>query len=231
MYSIADVAMITSLRDGFNKIAFEYVACHALYNPSSAVGCLILSELSGAAQGLGAGALLVNPYDVPDVTATLKSALEELHVDDDYKKSWSYLSEYVRNNTSAMWAHNFISEMRNLDVLDSDESDNEIELYECAHVPIDTVAAVYSASKGRRLIVLGVVGTMMDYEHFRTMSEIPTSIITSIQDLLADSRNTVVVISGRERAVMNHWIGQLPVWLVAENGLYIRFGGNDTEWK
>lgn len=29
---------------------------------------------------------------------------------------------------------------------------------------------------------------------------------------------------------MNHWLGQLPVWLVAENGLYIRCGGNDTEW-
>lgn len=75
MYSIADVAMITSLRDGFNKVAFEYVACHSLYNPKSSIGCLILSELSGAAQGLGAGALLVNPYDVPDVASTLKVLL------------------------------------------------------------------------------------------------------------------------------------------------------------
>ena len=59
----------------------------------------------------------------------------------------------------------------------------------------------------------------MDHADFKAMKEIPTYIVTSIQDLLADSRNTVVVVSGRERAVMNHWIGQLPVWLVAENGL------------
>ena len=33
--------------------------------------------------------------------------------------------------------------------------------------------------------------------------------------------------SGRERAVLDDWVGMLPVWLVAENGLFYRFGGRD----
>ena len=39
----------------------------------------------------------------------------------------------------------------------------------------------------------------------------------------------MVVCSGRERALMNEWLGDLPLWLVAENGLYIRAPGAPGE--
>lgn len=48
----ADVALITSLRDGMNLVSYEYVACQA-----DNAGVLVLSEFAGAAQSLGAGAL------------------------------------------------------------------------------------------------------------------------------------------------------------------------------
>lgn len=47
----ADVALITSLRDGMNLVSYEYVACQA-----DNAGVLVLSEFAGAAQSLGAGA-------------------------------------------------------------------------------------------------------------------------------------------------------------------------------
>jgi hypothetical protein len=47
----ADVALITSLRDGMNLVSYEYVACQ-----SDNAGVLVLSEFAGAAQSLGAGA-------------------------------------------------------------------------------------------------------------------------------------------------------------------------------
>ena len=40
--------------------------------------------------------------------------------------------------------------------------------------------------------------------------------------LAASPHNTLVVLSGRERALLNEWLGDLPIWLVAENGLWIR---------
>eukprot|EP00658_Telonema_sp_P-2_P023179 TRINITY_DN19282_c0_g1_i6.p1 TRINITY_DN19282_c0_g1~~TRINITY_DN19282_c0_g1_i6.p1 ORF type:complete len:672 (+),score=180.90 TRINITY_DN19282_c0_g1_i6:105-2120(+) len=52
-----------------------------------------------------------------------------------------------------------------------------------------------------------------------------------IRDRCDDTRNTVVVMSGRERAVLDGFIGMLPVWLVAENGLFYRFGGREMEWQ
>lgn len=47
---VADVALITSLRDGMNLVSYEYVACQA-----DNAGVLVLSEFAGAAQSLGAG--------------------------------------------------------------------------------------------------------------------------------------------------------------------------------
>lgn len=63
LYNVADVALITSLRDGMNLVSYEYIACqHGKQVP----GVLILSEFAGAAQSLGAGSIRVNPWHLQD---------------------------------------------------------------------------------------------------------------------------------------------------------------------
>jgi hypothetical protein len=59
---VTDVAIVTSLRDGMNLVSYEYVACQ-----SDNAGVLVLSEFAGAAQSLGAGAILVNPWNISDM--------------------------------------------------------------------------------------------------------------------------------------------------------------------
>ena len=49
----------------------------------------------------------------------------------------------------------------------------------------------------------------------------------ALRVLAEDERNQVVIMSGRERAVLDDWVGMLPVWIVAENGLFYRFGGRE----
>ena len=67
LYCITDVALVTSLRDGMNLVSYEFVACQATNH-----GVLILSEFAGAAQSLGAGSLLVNPWNVNDMSAAIR---------------------------------------------------------------------------------------------------------------------------------------------------------------
>jgi trehalose 6-phosphate synthase len=68
-YRAADIALITPLKDGMNLVAKEYCACSIEEN------CvLILSEFAGAAEQLGRGALLVNPYDVQGVAQAILDA-------------------------------------------------------------------------------------------------------------------------------------------------------------
>ena len=66
---MADVALITPLRDGMNLVAKEFVASSV-----SRTGVLILSELAGAASELNE-ALLVNPTDIQDVANSIEKAL------------------------------------------------------------------------------------------------------------------------------------------------------------
>ncbi len=69
LYRAADVMLVTPVRDGMNLVAKEFVACRPDED-----GVLVLSRFAGAATELD-DALLVNPYDVDDVAATLHRAL------------------------------------------------------------------------------------------------------------------------------------------------------------
>jgi trehalose-6-phosphate synthase len=57
LLSVADTALITSVRDGMNTTSHEFVACQQENH-----GPLILSEFTGTAGSLSA-AILVNPWD------------------------------------------------------------------------------------------------------------------------------------------------------------------------
>ena len=61
MYYVADIALVTPLRDGMNLVAKEYVATKQ-DNP----GVLILSEMAGASVELS-DALLINPNDTDQI--------------------------------------------------------------------------------------------------------------------------------------------------------------------
>jgi len=69
-YRIADLCMVTSLHDGMNLVAKEFVAARP-----DELGVLILSRFTGAAREL-ADALLVNPYDIEQMADAIKIALE-----------------------------------------------------------------------------------------------------------------------------------------------------------
>merc|ERR1719223_1761874 len=73
LYHVADVALITSLRDGMNLVSYEYIACHRNQDPP---GVLILSEFAGAAQSLGAGSIRVNPWNLQETANAIYEALE-----------------------------------------------------------------------------------------------------------------------------------------------------------
>jgi trehalose 6-phosphate synthase/phosphatase len=66
LYAITDVALVTSLRDGMNLVSYEYIACQTEKH-----GVLVLSEFAGAAQSLGAGSILVNPWNINDMANAL----------------------------------------------------------------------------------------------------------------------------------------------------------------
>jgi trehalose 6-phosphate synthase/phosphatase len=69
LLAIADVGLITSLRDGMNITAHEMVVCQQENH-----GTLILSEFTGTAHSMSA-AILVNPWDKTCVSNAIYEAL------------------------------------------------------------------------------------------------------------------------------------------------------------
>lgn len=69
-YRAADALLVTSLKDGMNLVAKEFIASNVTEN-----GVLILSEFTGAACQLSENSLLINPCDTVGVANTIYRAL------------------------------------------------------------------------------------------------------------------------------------------------------------
>jgi alpha,alpha-trehalose-phosphate synthase [UDP-forming] len=69
LYRAADLCYVSSLHDGMNLVAKEFVAAR-----DDDQGVLILSQFTGAARELSE-ALIVNPYDIEQCAAALQAAL------------------------------------------------------------------------------------------------------------------------------------------------------------
>jgi trehalose-6-phosphate synthase len=105
-YRAADFCIVSSVHDGMNLVAKEFVASR-----TDNKGILILSKFTGAARELE-GALLVNPIAVEEFAAAIKQSLEmsENEIEERMKK----MREVVRENNVYRWAGKIVSEMKKL---------------------------------------------------------------------------------------------------------------------
>ena len=88
LYSMADVLLITPIRDGMNLVAKEYVATKTDGN-----GVLILGEMAGTAKELGE-AIIINPNDAEQTSDAIKTAYRNAKRRKDIKNDWN--AEQVR---------------------------------------------------------------------------------------------------------------------------------------
>jgi trehalose-6-phosphate synthase len=100
-YRAADVCMVTSLHDGMNLVAKEYIAAR-----DDERGTLILSAFTGAAREL-TDALIVNPYDVAQVSAAILSALKMST--EEQETRMAHMRRVVRENNVYRWAGNLLT--------------------------------------------------------------------------------------------------------------------------
>ncbi len=103
MYQLADVMLVTPLRDGMNLVAKEYLACHA--GPD---GALVLSEFAGAARELRQ-AYMVNPYDLDGMKDTIMQAATDSKR--NKRRRFRALKKQVAENDISKWADRFLSDL------------------------------------------------------------------------------------------------------------------------
>ncbi|HEU5323414.1 MAG TPA: trehalose-6-phosphate synthase, partial [Methylomirabilota bacterium] len=102
-YRHADFCMVTSLHDGMNLVAKEYIAAR-----DDDEGALILSRFTGASRELR-DALVVNPYDVEDVAEAIREAIV---MDPDERRSrMRRMREHVQEHNIYGWAGLLLAEL------------------------------------------------------------------------------------------------------------------------
>ena len=104
LYLAADVMLVTSLRDGMNLVAKEYVACR-----DDETGALVLSEFTGAADELN-GAFLVNPYDIEGMKDAIVRAATVAPA--EARRRMRSMRRRVREFDVNRWAASFLDALR-----------------------------------------------------------------------------------------------------------------------
>jgi trehalose 6-phosphate synthase len=96
-YRLADVCLVTSLRDGMNLVAKEFVVCQGA---GRGTGALVLTEFAGAAEELRE-ALPCNPFDVEGLAGVLENALAL--DEDDRRTRIESMAERVAEHDVFAW--------------------------------------------------------------------------------------------------------------------------------
>ena len=212
---VADVGLITTVRDGMNTTSLEYIICQqSNHSP------LILSEFSGTA-GTLPSAIHINPWDLAGVAGAINQALT---MPTDLKESQhTKLYKHVTTNTVSFWSKQYLNRLlTNLSSFDQS----------VATPALDRTKLLKQYRRARRRLF------MFDYDGTLTpivkdpQAAIPSDrVLRTIKSLAADPRNAVWIISGRDQAFLDEWMGHIPeLGLSAEHGCFIRKPRSD-DWE
>jgi len=102
-YRIADICIVSSLHDGMNLVAKEYIMSRL-----DSKGVLILSRFTGAAREL-TDAIIVNPYSIGECADSIKQAVDM--PDDEKVKRMEHMKSIISENNIYKWAGNIITEL------------------------------------------------------------------------------------------------------------------------
>ncbi|MFY9402833.1 MAG: trehalose-6-phosphate synthase, partial [Candidatus Omnitrophota bacterium] len=105
-FKLADLCIVSSLHDGMNLVAKEYIA-----SKSSLSGALILSRFTGASREL-TDAILINPYSIEDFADAIKDALELS--EEEKAKRMENMRKIISENNIYRWAGGIVTELTGL---------------------------------------------------------------------------------------------------------------------
>ncbi|MDC0713601.1 bifunctional alpha,alpha-trehalose-phosphate synthase (UDP-forming)/trehalose-phosphatase [Stigmatella sp. ncwal1] len=211
LYRGADVMLVTPIRDGMNLVAKEFCAARPDED-----GVLLLSEFAGAANEL-CEATSVNPYDVEGMTDAILKALEMPAT--ERQQRMRALRARVKAHDVHWWVGRFLDTLQSIPAPAKQPGPSAAK---------DIMARLKAA--GRRVLLLDYDGTLVGYAARPELASPDPELKSLLKRVAALPHTTVHIVSGRAKETLEAWLGDLPVGLHAEHGLWShpKPGG---EWK
>ena len=210
-YRMADVGLVTPIRDGMNLVCKEYIA-----SKTDQRGVLILSEMAGASKELS-DAILINPNDEKQLVDALYRALtmpreeQRMHI----TQMQTSLKRYNINH----WVNLFMDRLSYIKIKQLSLSTTHLEKQEVLEMAEDYQQA------NQRLIFLDYDGTLVGFQDSPEKARPDQELLDLLQHLTLDPKNRLVIISGRDRQTLDSWLGHLDVDIIAEHGVWLKETG------
>lgn len=208
---VADLCLITSVRDGMNTTSLEFVICQKQKKSP-----LILSEFTGTASVLK-DAILVNPWDSVSIAKTIHDCFTMPM--EERAKLEDTLYEKVTSNTLQSWAATFLRHLL----------EHFLNKHHAHNTPTLNRPRLYKAyqNSSRRLFLFDYDGTLTPIVKDPTSAIPSLKLIKIVETLTADPKNQFWIISGRDQEFLKKWWGSLNVGLSAEHGCFMKDVGSD----
>ncbi|KAI0462074.1 hypothetical protein LJB42_004679 [Komagataella kurtzmanii] len=225
LLSEADGFIVSSMREGMNLTSHEFiVANNEKHSP------LILSEFTGSASIFADDALLINPWDINQVSQSFYHALtmgksEKL-------RRWTSMYQTVLKHDSQNWIKTCLESIDNAWNNEIKRSNESISYFS---QPL--FDKFYNSSRnGKRLFIinLGKLASVITLEGTTNAKVIPVSlprIFEVLTKLSSDPSNLLYVMSYFKRSQLTRRYKNFPdIGLIAENGGYVKLH-NSNEWN
>lgn len=215
MYVAGDVNIVTPKRDGMNLIAKEYLATRL-----DETGALILSETAGAACELRE-AYIVNPENVEEIAGSIAHALRA--EPDRQAEANRLMRSRIESHDVKAWAHDLIGS-----VIAVKEAQSAAEARRMTVACRDAILSEFINARNR-LILLDYDGTLVPLASTPVEAMPDEELMSLLNDLASDERNTIALISGRDRFTIEALFSAKGIHLVAEHGAWCRM--SDADWE
>ena len=237
-YALAECCIVNAVRDGMNLMPYNYIVCRqgtpkidealGITSGSSRTSTLVVSEFIGCSPSLS-GAIRVNPWDIDAVADALNIAITMPGLEKQLRHEKHY--RYVSSHDVAYWARSF---MQDLERACKDHYSKRcwsigfgLSFRIVALSPnfrklsLDHIVKAYKRVN-RRAIFLDYDGTVVPQSSIvKTPSP---EVISVLNDLCNDPKNTVFIVSGRGKNSLSDWFAQCQnLGIAAEHGYFIRY--------
>ncbi|KAI0782046.1 trehalose 6-phosphate phosphatase [Abortiporus biennis] len=214
LLSVADLGVITPLRDGMNTTSMEFVIAQDRTKKSP----LVLSEFMGISSNM-TEALQINPWNLGEVAAAMHRGLT---MSEEEKLSrHTKLYKIVTTQTSHTWAY-MLAKM----LLEQLGGQNMAR--RTPFIPKHQLESHYLQAK-KRLFLFDYDGTLAPIVKVPSAAIPSEPTLQALEELSSDPKNVVYIISGRDQAFLEQHLGHIKnLGMSAEHGGFIREPGSTT---
>jgi len=198
-----------------NLVAKEFIA-----SKTDGRGVLILSEMAGAAKEMSE-AIIINPNDRAQIAAAIQTAIE-MPVEEQIERNTILQNRLKRYNVEK-WANDFLSSLEKVKVSE--------EIYLAKKLTKATQKSlVKDVCKAEiRVFFLDYDGTLTGFKNNPAHAKPDEELYALLDELDANPKNKVVLISGRDKQTFDNWFGHKSYTLVVEHGVWVKSPGKDWQ--